>query len=153
MEKINFVAYSPEFLDLSWDWLNDPEIKALTSTPDFTREQQQRWYETLPQKKDYFVWGIRWDHQPIGVLGLKNIENQEGEYFGYIGVKEFWSKGLSKPMLDFIKDNALKIGLKTIYLKVAPANTRAIRAYEKNGFIHAGEKDSLVLMTFSLNND
>ena len=29
-EQLEIVTYSREFLDLSWHWLNDPEIKKLT---------------------------------------------------------------------------------------------------------------------------
>ena len=42
-------------LKKSWVWLNDPEIKSLTITPDLEKENQRRWFESLKSRKDYFV--------------------------------------------------------------------------------------------------
>ena len=41
MQKIKFVEYNEIFLEKSWEWLNNKEIKYLTCTPDFTKEQQK----------------------------------------------------------------------------------------------------------------
>ena len=37
--------------------------------------------------KNYFVKGIKYNRERIGVIGLKNITKDTGEYFGYIGEK------------------------------------------------------------------
>ena len=37
---LSLVEYTEEFLELSWLWLSDPEIKELTMTPDFTKKEQ-----------------------------------------------------------------------------------------------------------------
>lgn len=49
---VDFVEYSIEFLELSWEWLNDSEIKSLTMTPDFTREEQIVFFRKLPFRQD-----------------------------------------------------------------------------------------------------
>ena len=41
--EVEFLPYDEAFLSLSWNWLTDPEIKALTMTPDFDRAAQARW--------------------------------------------------------------------------------------------------------------
>ncbi|HHQ5461068.1 TPA: GNAT family N-acetyltransferase, partial [Aeromonas hydrophila] len=92
-EQLELVTYSREFLDLSWYWLNDPEIKKLTGTPTFTRQQQEEFFVSLP-RSNYLVWGLMYQNKPIGVIGLKNIDNVSAEYFGYIGEKNLWGKGL-----------------------------------------------------------
>lgn len=134
MQEVGFVTYDHEFLELSWYWLNDPEIKLLTNTPSFTRDQQKKWFDSLTSRADYKVWGLKINNIAAGVVGLKNINNKEGEYFGYIGVKELWGKGYSKHMLDFVASQARMLGLKGIYLKVSRHNLRAISAYEKYGY-------------------
>ena len=75
---------------------------------------------------------------PIGVVGLKHIDREAGEceYFGYIGEKACWGRGIGISMLDFIKQQAIIIGLDKIVLKVSPQNIRAVRLYEKYGFIN-----------------
>ena len=56
--KTEFVAYDESFLNLSWEWLNDSEIKQMTLTPDMTREGQRKWFENLNSRNDYHIWGI-----------------------------------------------------------------------------------------------
>lgn len=94
-DKVDFVKYDAEFLSLSWEWLNDKEIKQLTLTPDMTREGQRKWFDGLSSRDDYFVWGLVYDGLPVGVVGLKHIDMnaREGEYFGYIGKKDLWGGG------------------------------------------------------------
>ncbi len=150
MEKIIFEKYDEDYLELSWQWLNDPEIKELTQTPDFTREQQRAWFDSLAERKDYMVWGINVNNTKIGVAGLKNINDKEAEYFGYIGAKEYWSKGLSRPILDFIKLEASRLGLNRIYLKVSARNPRAVKAYQNNGFTVEHTQYDLVFMQYFL---
>ena len=69
----DLVDFSIEFLEKSWEWLNDPVIKALTMTPDFTREDQENFFKNLPYKDDYWIRGITENNLPIGVMGLKHI--------------------------------------------------------------------------------
>ena len=88
---IHLEPYNRVYLDLSWDWLRDPEIKALTLTPDFTREQQQAFFDALPRRADYKVWGVASDEgEKIGAAGIKHIDGQDGEFWCYIGERTWW---------------------------------------------------------------
>ena len=91
---VSLVPYDSSFLELSWQWLNDPEITRLTHTADFTREDQQKWFNKIPSLKGYKIWGIQHDGEKVGVCGIKNITGDDCEYWGYIGVKTMWSKGI-----------------------------------------------------------
>lgn len=132
---IKFVDYDEQYCDLSWTWLNDNEIRKLTLTTYFTRENQKAWFACLKGREDYLVWGIECDNKPIGAVGIKNIkENESAEYFGYIGEKDYWSKGIGKVMLEFIFKKSLEKGLNSVYLKVSKFNERATKLYLKCGF-------------------
>lgn len=131
--KLKFVKYDSEFLELSWRWLNDPEIKKMTMTPDFTRSEQLDFFTKLPFRNDYKIWGIQYGDEKIGVIGLKNISDYDMEYFGYIGEKKYWGRGISKKIFNFIFDEADKLS-KFIYLFVCKENNIAYKAYLKNGF-------------------
>lgn len=144
--NLKFVSFSHVYLQKSWDWLNDEEIKKLTSTPDFTRQQQRDFFDSLP-RKDYKVWGMEFDDNPIGVVGLKKITPSSAEYFGYIGEKEFWGKRLFPIMLQFILLEAKLLDIKFIYLKVHSDNQRAIRAYQREGFTISGGNENMIEMT------
>ena len=130
------VNYDLTFLKKSWEWLKDPEIKALTLTPDFSREDQLKFYNSLPQKKDYWIKGVTKNNFPIGAMGLKNINIIEGsaEYWGYIGEKDYWGKGIGKFILKEALTKGKELNLKRIYLNVSNKNRIAKSLYLKMGF-------------------
>lgn len=132
-KRLKFTAYTREFLDKSWGWLNDPEIKNLTSTPDFTKAQQEEFFSKLP-RQNYYIWGLDYNSKKIGVVGLKNVKQNSAEYFGYIGDKTYWGQGLFESILKLIKLECKKSRIFEIYLYVSVENVRAIKAYMKNGF-------------------
>ena len=142
MALAQFVKYDQFFLDKSWQWLNDPEIKLLTQTPEFSKEGQLKWFNSLDGRTDYKVWGVTYDGIAVGVVGLKFITDHDAEYFGYLSEKEFWGKGIGQMMLDFSVTQAKIRQLSKIYLKVAATNTRAIKAYERFGFTTQDINDS-----------
>ncbi|HVZ55438.1 MAG TPA: GNAT family N-acetyltransferase [Chitinophagaceae bacterium] len=147
---IELVDYSRQYLDLSWAWLNDPEIKRLTVTPDFTRENQLAFFEKIPQRTDYWVKGVAYDQHPVGVVGIKHITKVDGEYWGYIGDKEYWGKGIGKFMLDQAVRKARELRLKSLYLYVADYNERAKSVYIKYGFVFENAREGLERYTLTL---
>lgn len=149
--KIDFVFFSNSFLELSWIWLNDIEIRELTNTPIFTREYQLRWYKGLKSKKNYFIWGIKVDNEKIGVCGIKNITSTDCEYWGYIGNKKYWGKGIGSLIITEMEQKAKEMGIQSIWLKVLPNNVRAIRLYEKMNFKNEITVDDLLIMRKELN--
>ena len=148
---IKFVEFDEIFCEKSWQWLNDPEIKKLTLTLDFSREQQIKGFQALPARNDYLIWGITYNSIPIGVTGIKNIDisASSGEYFGYIGEKSYWSHGIGKMMMEFTKEQAQKIELRYLYLHVSHGNERAIRLYLKYGYKPLMSQSGLDVITMA----
>lgn len=84
---IKIETFDIEYLNKSWIWLNDNEIRKLTMTPKFTQQEQIIWFNSLSDNKNYSIQGVNYNEERIGVIGLKNITKDTGEYFGYIGEK------------------------------------------------------------------
>jgi RimJ/RimL family protein N-acetyltransferase len=137
-------------LERSWVWLQDPEIKALTDTPDFTRDMQRSWFESLPRRSDYFVWGIEIDGTPIGAFGLKQVTAEDAEYWGYLGERSYWGRGIGQWMLHCARDEARRLGLARLRLRVLRENARAIAAYRRFGFRSDGDSGPYFLMSLSV---
>jgi len=137
--RLSFGRFDENFLERSWHWLNDPEIKWLTMQPDFTRAEQLRWFAGLPERSDYLIFGISCAGVPIGALGLRHIAGNEAEYWGYLGDRNYWGAGLGGEMMGFIFNQARQRGLNELYLKVHKNNVRAIRLYIRVGFQTTGE--------------
>lgn len=132
--EIKLVEYTSNFIELSWKWLNDDEIRKLTNTALFTSDEQRLWFNSLKEKTGYLIWGIELSGAKIGACGLKNISKTDCEYWGYIGEKEYWNKGFGTQILKLMENKAIELGLKSIWLQVLLQNPAAIRLYEKNGY-------------------
>lgn len=134
--SLRLAPYDRRFLDLSWDWLRDPEVKALTLTPDFSREDQIAFFDRLPGRADYHIWGVELDGTgPIGAAGLKNVRGHRAEYWGYIGERAWWGKGLGRQLMAVVEKKAVELGFTELDLKVSVDNPRAIALYEKTGYV------------------
>ncbi|MDM2876997.1 GNAT family N-acetyltransferase [Citrobacter sp. Cpo040] len=143
---LNFVEYDESFLALSWLWLKDPEISALTMTPDFTKNEQLIFFRSLEKRRDYFIRGVTYKNEKIGAAGIKNINQDRGEYWGYIGEKKYWGQGLGREIMEKIVLEARLLGLKKLYLQVNSNNQRAINLYKKVGFEILSIDDQLIKM-------
>jgi len=138
------VPFDERFLERSSRWLRDEEIRHLTLTPLFTRDQQLAWYASLAERSDYLIWGIEYGGEPVGAFGLKGLDGMSGEYWGYIGNKAYWGRGIGQWMVYEAIRYARDQGLTRLYLKVAPYNARAIKLYLSAGF--SIYKDNRVLV-------
>jgi RimJ/RimL family protein N-acetyltransferase len=135
IEKLQFDEFTNEYLEKSWEWLNDPEIRQLTDTPIFTKEEQFVWYLSLPERTDYRIWGISISGIKIGIVELKKIENGQAEFFTYIGDKSYWGKGLGVQILLFAEKYAREhLKIKLLKLKVLNTNLRAMKLFQRYGF-------------------
>ena len=143
---VDFTPYDETFLAFSADWLADPEIKALTMTPEFDRDVQRRWFDSLPGRSDYLIWGVRHEGTPIGACGLKGIEDRAGEYWGYIGDKSFWGRGIGTQMVGFIEEQARARDLTRLWLRVWQGNPRARALYERLGFRHETDSGDVAVL-------
>jgi RimJ/RimL family protein N-acetyltransferase len=148
MGKLTLVPFSREYLDRSWDWLRDPEIKAMTMAGDFTREDQERFFEGLPGREDYKIWGVEsGDGAPIGVAGLKYIHASNAEFWCYIGERSYWGQGLGGRILEECEAEARKLGIDYLRMIALENNERSIRAYEKMGFAFVSRDDEAGTVT------
>ena len=71
----------------------------------------------------------------MGTVSLKNIENDAAE-FAITVRKNAMGKGFSKyAMSEIIRIGLEELNLKSIYWCVSPENKRAVKFYDKNGYM------------------
>ncbi len=116
-------------------------------TSPFTREEQQRFFRSLPERRCYDVWGVFLEgYGVIGAAGLKNQDDSAAEYWGYIGEKQFWGAGLGRKLIAAVETKARVLGIVDLFLKVSRNNERAVSLYQKTGFnIDLAESSQTVL--------
>lgn len=146
-KNIRFRA--PEKSDIpQWvEWLNDPDvIKGLMMPYPLGLEDETAWFDAMIKRpieehplvievKDPDGWRM------VGNIGLHSVDwlNANGEVGIFIGTKTNWDKGVgTEVMLLFLKHVFETLNLHRIWLRVHSTNERAIRCYEKAGFIKEG---------------
>ena len=149
--ELTDVKYDERFLEKSWGWFQDCELRLLTDTPKFTLEKQIEWYKNLSKRDDYFIRGIKFQLEPIGAFGIKNIiPCVNGEYWGYIGDKRYWGMGIGRWMLNRAVLYGQEMGLGKLHLRVIRINQRAIALYQHCGFIIVNEDVKMLYMSLNI---
>lgn len=128
-------------------WLNDPEVTAgLLIFPVISMDQEEQWYQhnlQRPREEQPLIIeicvGENW--LPIGDIGLHNIswKDRQAEVGIVIGEKAYWGQGYGSDAMRLMLRHAFQnLNLHRVVLQVFDDNPRAIRSYEKVGFVHEG---------------
>jgi diamine N-acetyltransferase len=151
-ERIRFRGVEREDIPTFVKWLNDPEVQGgiLTHNP-VSRASEENWFEgMLKRPPDEQVMGIEVKEASgdggeswklVGNLALQDIDwrNRSSELGIMIGDKTYWNQGYGTEAVRLlVKHGFNTLNLNRIFLHVFDTNPRAIRAYEKAGFVHEG---------------
>lgn len=139
--EAEFREFNRDILEKSWEWLNDPVIKELTSTSEFDAESQESWFESLKTRTDYYIRSVWYKDKPIGVMGIKHLTDKDGETFGYLGEKEYWGKTIGVQGLQYMIDYAKSIKLESLYAIVLKENINSYKLMRRLGFEKEKEID------------
>jgi RimJ/RimL family protein N-acetyltransferase len=135
-------------LPLYASWFRDYEVERFL-LPEvvipMTDEAEAEWYERASKSTDGYTFGICTldENILIGNCSLFEIsqKNRVATFGIFVGNKEYWGKGYgsdaTRIMLRFAFD---ELNLNRVQLEVYAFNQRAIRAYEKVGFVHEGTR-------------
>ena len=83
----------------------------------------------------------------VGNIYLTDIDGESAEYHIFIGEKGYWGKGIAEgASKQIIKYGFEERGLKYVYLHVREDNVRAVRLYEKLGFVPEEKDDNWIKM-------
>lgn len=148
MEGLLLVQYDKTYFNLSKIWLLDDELSHLIHAGKLpSDEERQKWFDSLPSRTDYKLWGVEYLGHPIGVSGLKHIADGEAEYWGYIGEKSLWGKGIGKLLMSETLLKANELNLHSVFLYVRKYNPRAYKMYLNYGFTVDDEDNDVYRMS------
>jgi len=149
-EQIRFRGIEKEDLTYFVKWLNDPEVKhGLSIIMPLSLAEEEEWFAEL-LKKPPFEKPLAIEIQPdpqvdewifVGNFGIFGIDwvNRFGEIGIHIGEKGYWNQGYgTKAMGLILKHGFESLNLHRLWLRVFETNNRAVRVYEKAGFIKEG---------------
>ncbi len=109
-------------------------------------DYEEKWYEEIlgaPVDERPLVIEMREADSwvPVGNCGFDKIDwrNRSGELGIFIGEKSYWSQGYGTEAVRLLVKHGFEtLNLNRIFLRVFSNNLRAIRSYEKAGFIAEG---------------
>lgn len=108
-----------------------------------TMEDQLRWFERskAPDRKMFSL--VTVGGELIGHGGFVDIDEEKhtAQLRITIGNSDYWGRGLGTEATQLLTEYGFtKLRLDSIWLRVLPGNERAIRSYEKVGFLR-GERE------------
>lgn len=130
-------------------WRNSEAVrKYFIYQQDFTIESHTYWLENVVNagKAAQFIICEKNGERPVGSVFIKNLNSDEkdGEFGIFIGETDCLGKGYGTESAFKILDYGFfTLGLSCIYLKVLKKNPRAIRCYQRIGFVEIPEKAKL----------
>mgnify|MGYP001025961013 CR=1 FL=1 len=131
-------------LDRCLRWINDPEIMvALGRRSPMNRSMEREWLAGRYKDESDLALAIVLNegNRHIGNIGLHGIDhvNRSAEFGILIGKKDVWGGGYAPEAARLILDHGFsQLGLHRICLRVFSFNDRALRVYEKLGFVREG---------------
>ena len=129
------------------EWINDPEVTAgLTLFLPMSSVDEEKWFETAmkkPQEEKPLVIDIKdgTEWRLIGNSGFFDFDwvARAAEVGIMIGDKTVWNQGYGTETMSLLLCHGFgTLNLNRIFLRVYAENKRAIRTYEKAGFVHEG---------------
>jgi RimJ/RimL family protein N-acetyltransferase len=146
-KRIRLRAPEREDLPLFVEWLNDPEVRqGLGHFLPMSNAREERWFEDMLKRPPEthpltieVMEGNSW--VTIGNLGLFDIHPRahSAEVGIMIGNKNYWDKGYGTEAMELVLQHGFEtLNLHRIMLHVYAFNPRAIRSYEKAGFVEEG---------------
>jgi RimJ/RimL family protein N-acetyltransferase len=148
-ERIRFRAVEREDLPRFVAWLNDPEVfQGLLLYLPLSLNEEENWYESMmkrPTDEHPMVIEIQQADEwlPVGNCGFLNIDwrSRSGEVGIFIGEKRLWNRGYGTDAMRLLLQHGFHtLNLNRIALDVYDTNLRAVRSYEKAGFVQEGRK-------------
>lgn len=146
-QKVRLREYRSEDVKLAQNYVNDPEVKKLMSPGIpylYTLEDEQKWFERVSgASKDNYDFAIETlgDNKYIGGCGINSVDwkNRVATIGIFIGDKNYWGKGYGSDAINIlIKFIFEQMNMHKISLHVFSYNERAIKCYEKCGFVKEG---------------
>jgi RimJ/RimL family protein N-acetyltransferase len=132
------------------EFSNMPEIAEHFETiPPVTMESTKAFYRYV-QNGIISLWGIHKHEQIIGGAGF--IAQPPGTRLSHIATfflflePDVWGKGIGRKTLQFLENEAINRGYIRMECMVTIQNTRAIRLYERMGYVQEGVKKKAYLI-------
>lgn len=123
-------------------WINDPANNVyLHYDLPLEYEKTLNWFRSIEGRTDRFDGVIEWDGQPVGLIGLLNIDKKNGKAEYYIAMGEASTKGKGvafRASVWLLRYAFQELGLNRVYLYTEADNHAAQKLFARVGFLCEG---------------
>jgi RimJ/RimL family protein N-acetyltransferase len=146
-ERVRLRATERDDVKKFYVWVNDPDVtKYLSLYLPMSTVDEENWFDAMTRRdqsektlviemRDGENWKVIGN---CGVFGIDPV-NRFGELGIMLGEKDEWNKGYgTETMILLLRHCFDTLNLNRTYLQVYADNARAIRSYEKAGFVEEG---------------
>jgi len=144
-ERVVLTRHAPANLATFQRWYSDPEVARLTRYQDgpMRPEEIERFFTARVLGPDTLTMAIhiRATDRLIGSCSFSQLDGDNGSALFHItiGEKDVWGQGYGTEATELMLEHAFtRLGLHRVALSVFSFNERAIRSYEKAGFVVEG---------------
>lgn len=115
---------------------------------DMTEESERKFLKTLEEGEMTLMLGVFESGELAAIASVIPISaHSKMKHRGGLGIsvkKSFWSRGIGGLLLQAILTEAKRAGYEQVELEVMSENDRAVRLYEKSGFVAYGRRPCAV---------
>jgi len=146
-ERLRLRAVERNDVEKFHSWLNDPEVtEGLALFLPMSMRDEEKWFDNLadrPHEEKPFAIETRDQNEwkLIGNCAFFGFDwpARSAEVGIMIGDKSVWNHGYGTEVMQMLLRHGFEaLNLNRVFLRVYAGNGRAIRAYEKAGFIREG---------------
>lgn len=139
--KIILRGIKKEDINDIYEWVNIEENRKLTGTQYPVSEfEHEKWINTVTTLSDLKLFLVldKINGNKLGTIGLKNFDltNRNVELFINLGISGGYGSDAVATLCEYCFRH---LHYHKVYLYVYESNTRAIRCYEKAGFVKEGK--------------
>lgn len=140
--EIRIRKFIEEDIPYKVKWINDDKINQfLHYTLPLKVDETIIWFQNSKKKTDRADYTIICDDEPVGLIGLLNIDNRnrKAEYYITLGGGKYQGLGIAKKASELLINNSrYNYNLNKIYLYTEVENISAQKLFERIGFNKEG---------------
>ena len=141
-------------LETTLSWRNREDARVwFKNSNHLTLEQHRTWFHRYHDKDDDYLFIVEFDGKPAGQASIYDIQWDTGsaEIGRFLVAPEAAGKGyINRACNALLQISRRNLGLKSLFLEVYESNARAIRLYQRNGFVEKSRSNGLIHMVRSL---
>ena len=143
---IHLEKFSEKHLSKTFNWMLDEDLRRnFLFRRIISQDEHQIWFKNYLSDETQDIYGIFYNNEYVGNVGLKNIDkiNNNSETWIYIGESSMKGKGIGTKVYEELKKTS-NFTFHKIYANIAEFNVSSVKMYQKSGFVIEGNfKDQL----------